>query len=391
MAAITEYDPFAREVKEDPYPYYAWLRSKAPVYHNKRLDIWALSRYSDVSAALRNHEVFSSAEGFGRERVRVPMMISTDPPQHGRLRSLASKAFTPRIVARMEPHIRKLLHGLLNEAIHRGSLDLVTDVAEPLPVIVIAEMMGVDPEQREKFKKWSDDTIAVVGGSPEADLNRYSQTWQEFKSYFTDLFEQRRREPRDDFLTALVRAQDERGALNLVEMLNFNLLLLVAGNETTTNLIANGALALLEHPDEALKLRERPDRIPSAVEECLRYDAPIQSSFRTTTREIEIHGVKIPAASKVMMIYAASNRDPDQFENPDSFDVCRSSNEHLSFGDGIHYCLGAPLARLEAKIALEEIPARFRRIRLDPAGARLRVDNPLFRGLKKLPLLFDPL
>jgi cytochrome P450 len=293
------------------------------------------------------------------------------------------------MVTRLEPHIREILRDLLDAAIDRGSLDLVTDVAEPLPVIVIAEMMGIDPEKRATFKKWSDDTIAVVGGSPDADLKQYQQTWQELKSYFTEMVERRRREPRDDFLTALVQAQDERGALSLIEILNFNLLLLVAGNETTTNLITNGALAFLEHPHEASRLRERPELISSAIEECLRFDAPIQSSFRTTTRDIEIHGVTIPMDSKVMMLYAAANRDPDQFENPDRFDIGRSPNDHLSFGDGIHYCLGAPLARLEAKIVIEEIPLRIRGVHLDPDTTPIRVDNPLFRGLKKLPLLYD--
>lgn len=389
MAAITAYDPFAAEVKRDPYPYYAWLRAQAPVYHNQRLDIWALSRYRDVCAALRNHEVFSSAKGVGPERVDIPMMITKDPPEHRRLRSLVNKAFTPRMVAQMEPRIREILRHLLDAAIDRGSFDLVRDVAEPLPVIVIAEMLGVDSEHRAAFKKWSDDTIGALGGSPEFDFGRYLQTWQEFKTYFVGMIERRRAEPREDLISALVKAQEERDALTQSEILNFNLLLLVAGNETTTNLITNGALALLEHRDEATKLRERPELVPSAVEECLRYDSPIQASFRTTTRDFAIEGVTIPADSKVMMLYASANRDSEQFDDPDRFKVDREPNDHIAFAIGIHFCLGAPLARLEAKLALQEVLARMKNIRLDSSGERIRVDNPMFRGLKRLPLLFD--
>ncbi len=389
MPTIAEYDPFAPEVKRNPYPYYAWLRDHHPVYHNPRLDIWTLSRYRDVDAALRNHEVFSSAKGIGPERMSIPTMITRDPPEHRRLRSLVSKAFTPRMVAQMEARIREIIRHLLDAAIDNGVFDLVHDVAEPLPVIVIAEMLGVDPEHRAAFKKWSDDVIGVLGGSPDFDLNRYLETWREFKAYFTEMIERRRRQPRDDLVSALVRANEEQDALTPGEILNFNLLLLTAGNETTTNLITNGALALLEHLDEAAKLRERPELIPSAVEECLRFDSPVQATFRTTTRDFDLHGVTIPGNSKVMMLYGSANRDRELFDDPDAFRVDRDPNDHLAFAIGIHYCIGAPLARLEGRIALEEVLARMRNIRLDPAGERTRLDNPMFRGLKKLPLLFD--
>ncbi len=389
MPAITEYDPFAAEVKENPYPYYAWLRSEHPVYHNERLDLWALSRYRDVEAALRNIEVFSSAQGIGPERMSIPTMITRDPPDHRRLRSLVSKAFTPRMVAQMEARIRQIIRHLLDAAADSGSFDLVHDVAEPLPVIVIAEMLGVDPEHRPAFKRWSDDTIGVLGGSPDFDLNRYLRTWQEFKAYFTEMAERRRREPKDDLVSALVRAQEEQDALTPGEILNFILLLLVAGNETTTNLITNGALALLEHRDDAMILRERPDLIPSAVEECLRYDSPVQATFRTTSARVEIRDATIPAGAKVMMLYGSANRDAEIFEEPDRFNVERSPNDHIAFAIGIHYCLGAPLARLEGKLALEEVLDRMKNIRLDLAGRRTRLDNPMFRGLKTLPLLFD--
>ena len=389
MVTVMEYDPFAADVKEDPYPYYAWLRREAPVYHNEARDIWALSRHRDISAALRNHAVFSSAQGVGPERVTVPMMITKDPPDHTRLRSLVNRAFTPRMIAQMEDRIRQIIRHLLEAALDRGSFDLVQDVAEPLPVIVIAEMLGVEPAQRPAFKRWSDDTIGVLGGSPDFDINQYLRTWQEFKAYFLEKIEERRADPRDDLTTRLVTEQEEGAGLTQSEILNFNLLLLVAGNETTTNLITNGALALLEHRDEGLKLRERPELIPSAVEECLRYDSPIQASFRTTTQDFEIDGATIPGDSKVMLIYGSANRDEEVFEEPDRFNVERDPNNHIAFAVGIHYCLGAPLARLEARLALEEVLAHMRDIRIDESVKPVRVDNPLFRGLKELKLLFD--
>lgn len=389
MVTVGGYDPFAAEVKENPYPFYDWLRREAPAYHNEQHDIWALSRYDDIAAALRNHEVFSSAQGVGPERVQIPMMITKDPPDHTRLRMLVQRAFTPRTVAQMEERIRDVMRHLLDAAVDKGSFDLVQDVAEPLPITVIAEMLGVEPEKRGAFKRWSNATIGTLGGDQSFDFNVYLAAWQEFKEYFSGKIEDRRANPREDLVSGLVEAQEGEGGLTRSEILNFNLLLLVAGNETTTNLITNGALALLEHMDEAQKLRERPDLIPSAVEECLRYDSPIQASFRTTTTDFTVDGVTIPADSKVMLLYASANRDPAHFDDPETFNVERSPNNHIAFAAGIHFCLGASLARLEARIALEEVLDRMRNIRFDPDGTRDRVDNPMFRGLKTFPLLFD--
>jgi cytochrome P450 len=387
---ITEYDPFAAEVKANPYPYYDWLRREHPVYHNERLNIWALSCYDDVLAALRDTETFSSAQGIGPDRASVPQMIMRDPPEHRRLRSLAGKAFTPRRSSEREERVREIVCHLLDAALDQGSFDLARDVAVPLPVIVIAEMLGVEPERRHDFKRWSDDAVGSLAGDPNFDINLYLQAWQEFKAYFTAKIDERRAEPRDDLISALVTVQEEgQSALNNNEILNFNLLLLVAGNETTTNLICNGAAALLAHPYEAQKVREHPELIPSAVEECLRYDSPIQAFYRTTTRDVEVRGVTIPKDSKVMMMYGSANRDPEQFESPEDFRVDREPNDHLAFGMGIHYCLGAPLARLEARLVYEEFIKRFNNVRVDPEGTVERIDNPLFRGLKSFPLLFD--
>ncbi len=389
LSDIKEYNVFAPEVKENPYPYYEWLRHNHPVYHNERLDFYALSRYTDVMAASRNPQDFSSSQGIGPERQPNSTMIAQDPPVHTRLRGLVSKVFTPKTIAQSEERIQAIVDELLDKVIDKGKFDLVQDFAFPLPVIVIAEMLGVEPERREDFKRWSDDVISVTGGD-QASLARYMKSWGEFKQYFARKVEERRAEPQHDLISALVQAQEEREALSPGEILNFCLLLLVAGNETTTNLISNGAKALFDHYDEAaLKLRERPELIQSMVEESLRFDSPIQGTFRTVNRDMEIHGVTIPQNSKVVLLWGSANRDETQFPDPDKFDIERKPNAQIAFGMGIHVCLGAPLARLEARIATQTILKRMRNIRLDPTGVFDRVDNPMFRGLHHFPVLFN--
>ena len=391
MVAIQTYNPFVPEVKKNPYPAYEWLRREHPVYFNEALDFWVLSRYADIEWAARRPEIFSSAQGVGPDRQEGSSMITKDPPQHTRLRKLVSKAFTPRMVSQLEPHIRAITDELLDAVIEKGTFDLVQDLAYPLPVIVVAEMLGVDPDRRDDFKRWSDDVIHIVAaGQNEERMAQYMESWEAFKAYFVEMIEARRRAPREDLVSALVQAQEERDALTLSELLNACLLLLVAGNETTTNLIGNGALALFTHAEEGQKVREQPQFIPGMIEEVLRYDSPIQGTFRTTTETVDVRGVTIPEDSKVLLLWGSANRDAEAFADPDRFDIERPIDRHLAFGIGIHFCLGAPLARLEARIVTETILRRMHRVDPDPEGTIQRVDNPFFRGLKHYPLLFEP-
>jgi len=391
VTTATGFNPLSPEFKQDPYPSYAWLRSEAPVYHDAAFDCWALSRYADVSAALRTWEVFSSAQGIGSGRDNTRMMISTDPPDHTLLRGLVNKGFTPRMIAGMEPRIQQIADGLLDAVMERGTFDLTRDLAVPLPVTVIAELLGVEPERREDFKRWSDAFIGTGSGDDDASYHAHNdRMMEEFSAYFGGMVEARRRERRDDLISALVAAQEDRSVLSTQDILWFCLLLLVAGNETTTNLISNAALALSQHPEQMALLRRDPSLIPSMIEEALRYDSPVQGLFRVTTREVEVGGVAIPADERVLILYAAANRDEAEFPEADRFDITRQENNHVAFGYGIHYCLGASLARLEARITWETLLRRTRDLRPDPDRPIVRVDNLIIRGLESFPMLFEP-
>lgn len=392
MTSVAGFNPLTSEFRQNPYPSYAWLRRERPVYHDEHTDWWALSRYADVSAALRNHEVFSSAKGIGSEPDNSRMMISTDPPDHTLLRSLVSKAFTPRVVADLEPRIQAITDELLENVIDRGVIDLTQDLAIPLPVTVIAELLGVESERRADFKRWSDAFIGTGYDEADSEANAAlnDRAFAEFGAYFGAMVEARRRARRNDLISALVAAQEDRVALSTEDILMFCLLLLVAGNETTTNLISNAALALMEHPDQMALLREDPSLVPSMIGEALRYDAPVQGLFRTTTRDVTISGTTIPANQRVLMLYASANRDEAQFPDAERFDITRSPNNHIAFGYGIHFCLGAPLARLEARVVWETLLRRTRHLRPDPDRPAVRINNMIIRGLEHYPMLFDP-
>jgi cytochrome P450 len=300
-----------------------------------------------------------------------------------------NKAFTPRIIRSLGPRIREIAQDLLNQVAGHKEFDLVRDLSIPLPVIVIAELLGVEPEHRETFKRWSDDIIRASNRMYTAEEEqRIRQSIAEFRAYFQETIAARRAAPREDLTTALVQAEEEKQALSAWEVLSLLTLLLVAGNETTTNLIGNMMLALLEHPEQLAQVRADPSLIPRAVEETLRYDGPVQGLPRQATEDVELAGTTIPAGALVFPLFASANRDETKFPDPDRFDITRNTDGHLAFGFGIHYCLGAELARLEARITFEELFRRF------PSLSRkndtvMRVDSFFLRGLKTFALVAD--
>lgn len=385
---MTKLDPgtpiFTIASQLDPYPLYAQLREQAPVYLEPQFGTFVLTRFDDVYGALRDHATFSSAQGIApglsEGGAVMATMITSDPPRHTRLRALVNSAFTPRMIAHLEPWMRQVVDELLDGV--SGETDIVEALTYPLPVMVIARLLGIPEEDHPKFKAWSD---AVVGVTDFGIADSARDEIREMFAYFSGVIAERAHEPRNDLISAVVHAEIDGEKLNERELLGFCLLLLVAGNETTTNLLGN-FLAVLS-ADQNLQETLRADRslLPAAVEEALRFDSPVQALWRRTTRDVELHGVTIPAGQQVLMGYAAANRDPRAFPDPDTYRVDRNPARHLAFGYGIHYCLGAPLARAEARIAVDALLDRYQR--LEPgATPGSRVPSSLLRGFGKLPM-----
>jgi len=392
------------EVRADPYPFYAQLRSQDPVHWDEAMGFWVLTRYADV-ASVYNDSRFSRAQGLmgGFQRLPEPeqriakpvyhayskMMAYADPPYHTRLRGLVNKTFTPRVVEQMRPYIQQIVDSLLDAAQVTGRMDVIRDLAYPLPIIVIAEMLGLPGEERKRFKEWSDDLFAILGvvrHSPNL-MERASQSLAEMTDYVVALSEERRAQPKEDLLTALVTVVDQGERLTREELVANVGVLLGAGHETTANLIGNGVLALLRNPDQMQKLRDNPTLVTSVVEEIMRYDNPVQIVYRSAIEEVEMEGKRIGQGQLVNMVLGAANRDPAQFSEPDRFDVTRNESRHIGFGLGIHFCLGAPLARLEGQIAFTTLLRRFPRLRLASDALEWQ-EHPTFRGLKSLPVAF---
>jgi cytochrome P450 len=390
---------FGLEMLSDPYPIYEGLRAAHPVFYAEELRAWLVTSYDAVNTALRSPQFSSeryprmkqvlAKRGFG-ELVddRMRSMLHMDAPDHTRLRSLVNKAFTPRIVEAMEGRIQQLADQLLDAVGSRGEMDVIEQLAYPLPVMVIAEMLGVPVEDRARFRKWSDETAAVASGNlaalPEEELRRGFSARNELTDYFRGKVAEQRDKRNDNLLSALVQAEEEGGRLTENELYSTLVLLLVAGNETTTNLIGNGLHALLRHPDQLRRVADDRTLIPSAVEEMLRYDSPVQLTTRAANTDLDLSRTRIKQFDFVYLFIGAANRDPAQFDHPDRFDVSRPDNKHLAFGAGHHFCLGAPLARLEAQVAIRTLLRRYPRLRLSDDDLQYR-NNFNLRGLKALP------
>ena len=393
------FDPFLPEFNADPYPFYHRLREADPV-HQSPLGFWVLTRYDDCVMVLRDPRfgragfegLLESVYGNTVEQGRLPTsMLFRDPPDQTRLRALVSRAFTPRVVEGLRPRIQQIVDGLLDRVQGAGRMEVISDLAYPLPVTVISEMLGVPEEDRERIKQWSADiarSLDAIGLPTDPEIVDRGRTGRRaIGDYFRSLIPDRKKRPRGDLLSLLIEAEEQGDKLSEGELLATCVLLYIAGHETTVNLIGNGLLALLRHPKELERLRDAPSLIQSAVEELLRYDGPVQRTARITNADVELGEHKIPKGSMVVPVIGAANRDPAHFPDPDRLDVSRPDNRHIAFGFGIHFCLGAPLARLEGQITLGTLLHRLPRLALSTERPEWR-ESQVLRGLKALPVSF---
>jgi len=399
------WNPLAEAYQQDPVPTYEALREGDPVHYSEILRGWVVSRFDDIDAILRDHRRFSNASRLTNAATGAPIdveiapsMLLVDQPDHTRLRSLVNHAFTPKAVEAIRPRIEAFTDAFITEVGDAKRFDLMQAIAVPLPVAVISEMIGVPQADRARFKTWSDAVARSLEPtmSPR-ELTEAMQARAALRLYFTPLIEERRAQPQDDLISALVRAEEQGDRLSHAEVISTLNLLLIAGNETTTNLIGNGMLALLRHPGAQRHVAHHPEAIEAAVEEMLRFDSPVQTNGRIALEDVVIGGQRIAKGQRVVLLQGAGNHDPRHFEHPDAFDPTRGGptggdpghgdpmrgdKSHLAFGRGIHHCLGAPIARLEAQIVFPRILARWPDIRL-AAEPRYR-DSVVLRGLTAL-------
>jgi cytochrome P450 len=376
----------------DPFPHYQRMRKIAPVFHDEQTGSWHVFRYDDVQRVLSEFATFSSRmggdNGSGSGQLFASSLIVTDPPRHRQLRSLVTQAFTPKAVDALTPRIQGLTHELLQGIQARGSADLIKELAYPLPVIVISELMGIPAKDRERFKYWTAVIVSQTRTGSATEEHCAANT--EMTEYFLALIDQRRSRPGKDLISVLLSAEIDGQKLTVPELLGFCALLLVAGNETTTNLIGNAVLCLTEKPGTIERLLREPALLPPTIEEVLRFRSPVQSMYRMTVAEATLGEDVIPAGAPVVAWIGSANRDELHFERPAEFDVDRGQNRHLAFGHGVHFCLGAPLARLEARIALAALLSRLPGLSLVPEARLERMESSIVYGLKELRVNWQP-
>jgi len=380
------YDPFLHSVADDPYPIYRRLRDEQPLYRSEERDCWVLSRYDDIVAVTRDAATFSCAGGVDLDLPADYLgegdFLASDAPKHTRLRRVLHERFTPRAMAALEAGVRARVDGLVAPIVERGHGDLAAELAFPLPMFTILDLLGFPAEDADKLHAWLHATALRTPGSsarpPECDAAHHA-----LAAYVGDLIAERRRSPREDVLSDIAAAVDA-GRMSASETAGMCLLLLTAGWETTASLISSAVVLLARHPEQRARVRAEPSRSAAAIEEVLRYEAPVQYLMRTTTRPVLLHGTEVPAAARIVLLWAAANRDERHWTDPDSFDVSRAPHRNLAFGDGIHFCLGAPLARLEGRLAIEAL------VRVMPdyeiSGPLVRLESHVLRGLHHVPV-----
>jgi cytochrome P450 len=392
-AEAPRYDPYDWAVHEDPYPFYRALREHAPVYHNAERGFWALSRHDDVLAAFRDPERYSNTEGVSVDPVidaqAVMSFLAMDPPLHTRVRSLVSRGFTPRRASDLEPAIRNLANHYIDRFIEQGACDFVDDFAGRLPMDVVSELLGVPAADRRTLRTWADLVVERAEGSPEVPpegMAAAAQLLGYFNQYVAERRENRGKRV-DDLTEALMAAELDGERLHDRDIVAFLFLMIIAGNETTTKLLANSLYWAWRNPDQRKLVREDPSLIAAWAEETLRFDPSSQLIARTTTCDVEVRGVTIPKGSRVALLIGAANRDERVFERPDEYDIRRNTSASLAFGQGTHFCLGASLARLEARVALEEVQRRLPDWGIREEGL-VRIHSSNVRGFAKMPIEF---
>ena len=372
----------------DPQEQYAWMRANAPVYFDERNGVWGIARYNDLKRVAKDPETFSNAGGIRPDNGPLPMMIDMDDPEHLRRRKLVNKGFTPRRVRDLEAKINAVCDEIIDTVCERGECDLVRDVAAPLPMVMIGDALGVAPKDRADLLQWSDDMVSALSNSAsEAAMRRAGNAFANYTGYASDVIADRRgRSPQDDLMSVLVHAEVDGDSLDDDELVQESLLILVGGDETTRHVISGGMAQLLQHPDQRDKLTADRELLDSAVEEMLRWVTPIKNMARTVTRDVELRGEKLHAGEKLLLLYHSANRDEDVFDDPQTFDIERSPNDHVAFGFGTHFCLGASLARLEVKVMVDRLLTRLPD--LEMAGATpLRAAN-FISGYEAMPVRF---
>src|SRR6187200_80362 len=404
------------EQRLNPFQFYADMRHNNPVAYDDRNNMWAVFRYYDVQFILGDYTHFSSVvpvpppklnnnllkEGNQEHKEQEipfsrPSLLKSDPPYHRTLRGVVASAFTPMIISKLEPRIESITHDLLNQVIEKGNMDLINELAYPLTVTVIAELLGVPSQDRNIFRRWADKLLSSAGSQLIAEHHGSAKNLvlieSEMDDYFNAIIDKRTLSPQSDLISNLIKAEADGHHLSREEILAFCTLLLLAGHVTTVNLIGNTILSLLQNPQEFKKLRASPTLIPSTIEETLRYRSPVQAIFRMTTQDITIGGAqKIPSGQGIIVWLGSANHDESVFPDPEKFDISRvpHAHSHVGFGHGIHFCLGAPLARLEARVALKIILERLQNLELDESKDIKPLQSLIFHGVSQLPLRFTP-
>jgi cytochrome P450 family 142 subfamily A polypeptide 1 len=373
----------------DPHPHFRWMREHAPVYRDPTSGVWGVARYEDALHVSRHPELFCSGQSSRPDAYALPSMINMDDPAHVRRRSLVNRGFTPRRVADHEPKVRDICAQLIDRVAPYGRCDFVHDVAAPLPMIVIGDLLGVAPEDRGDLLRWSDDMISATNATASpAVAMRAAQSFEEYARYHRAVVADRRARPRDDLMSVLVHAEIDGQRLDDEALLHESLLILVGGDETTRHVITGGMEQLIRHPDQRRTLQTDPGRIPTAVEEMLRWVTPIQNMNRTATADVELGGATIRAGDKVLLLYPSANRDERQFPDPDVFDAERRPNDHVAFGFGAHFCLGASLARLELRVMFDELLRRLPDMELETDAPLPRRPSNFIVGIEHMPVVF---